>query len=128
MVLFDPSALLPAIVPLAVFFLYRQADNSFPVSRDSWDDEYDYIVVGLGSAGATVAARLSEQPWVKVLGLEAGGSDSLYSDVPLGAITVQQTAIDWQYKTEPQEASCFGLKVSRRRLSSLPSLSNCRTP
>jgi choline dehydrogenase-like flavoprotein len=69
--------------------------------------------VGGGSAGAVVANRLSENPHWKVLLLEAGGSESILSDIPLAAATLQMTPIDWAYQTEPQEASCFGL-INRR--------------
>lgn len=65
--------------------------------------------VGGGSAGAVVASRLSENANWKVLLLEAGGSESILSDIPLAAATLQMTPIDWSYTTEPQEASCFGL-------------------
>lgn len=67
------------------------------------------MAVGGGSAGAVVASRLSENPSWKVLLLEAGGSESILSDIPLAAATLQMTPIDWSYKTVPQEASCFGL-------------------
>lgn len=69
--------------------------------------------VGGGSAGAVLASRLSEVPNWNVLLLEAGSSESILSDIPLAAATLQMTPIDWAYQTEPQEASCFGL-INRR--------------
>jgi choline dehydrogenase-like flavoprotein len=69
--------------------------------------------VGGGSAGATLANRLSEDAHNKVLLLEAGGSESILTDIPIAAATLQMTPIDWAYQTEPQEAACFGL-VNRR--------------
>ncbi|XP_035231009.1 glucose dehydrogenase [FAD, quinone]-like [Stegodyphus dumicola] len=74
---------------------------------------YLYVSVGAGSAGAVVANRLSEDPSVKVLVIEAGGKENLVTDIPLAAAMLQQTPIDWAYQTEPQEAACFGL-VNRR--------------
>ena len=78
--------------------------------RDSWDSEYDFIVIGGGSAGAVVANRLSEDFYTKVLLLEAGGNENLISDIPLAFTSLQQTPMDWNYVTEPQRAACFGHK------------------
>ena len=103
------SSLLPALVPIATLLWIRSADHSISISRNNWDPEYDYIIVGAGSAGAVVANRLSEDPAVKVLLLEAGGSENIFSDIPVAAAALQMTPIDWAYQTEPQEASCFGL-------------------
>ena len=48
-------------------------------------DEFDVVVVGAGSAGCAVAGRLSEDPSVTVLPLEAGGSDDVLEvQVPAG--------------------------------------------
>ena len=66
-------------------------------------DEYDVVVVGAGSAGCAVAGRLSEDPSLEVLLLEAGGSDDLLEvQVPAGLYKVWRTRRDWNYTTEPQ--------------------------
>jgi len=70
---------------------------------------YDYIVLGAGSAGCVVAARLSEDPGCRVLVLEAGGSDdSVFYRTPgmLGLvfeIPKLRAKSDWGYKTVPQQ-------------------------
>jgi choline dehydrogenase len=65
--------------------------------------EADYIVVGAGSAGCVVAARLTEDPSVTVLVLEAGGNDSnLWIHIPLGyGKTIADARVNWMYETEP---------------------------
>jgi choline dehydrogenase len=65
--------------------------------------EADYIVVGAGSAGAALAARLSEDARVTVLLLEAGGPDkALELHVPAAFSKLFRGAYDWNYDTVPQ--------------------------
>jgi len=64
---------------------------------------YDYIVVGAGSAGCVLAARLSEDPSTRVLLLEAGGPDSQTEiHIPAAFGKLFQTEVDWNYHTAPQ--------------------------
>lgn len=67
--------------------------------------EYDYIIVGAGSAGCVMANRLSENPSKRVLLLEAGGPDNNpFIHMPAGlAKLATNTRINWLYKTEPQQ-------------------------
>ncbi|MEL0143384.1 MAG: choline dehydrogenase, partial [Alphaproteobacteria bacterium] len=65
---------------------------------------YDYIVIGAGSAGCVLANRLSADPAVRVLLLEAGGKDSHpLIHIPVGnAKIIPKARYNWQYETEPQ--------------------------
>jgi choline dehydrogenase len=67
-------------------------------------EEFDYIVVGAGSAGCVVAARLSEDPNTKVLLLEAGGDNRHpYLKMPLGFLkAVMDPRFNWGFLTEPE--------------------------
>lgn len=69
--------------------------------------DYDFIVIGGGSAGAVIANRLSEVENWKVLLLEAGDDETFFSDIPGAVQFLQRTNIDWQYKTVPQTGSCL---------------------
>jgi len=66
--------------------------------------EYNYIVVGGGSAGSVMAARLSENPSQRVLLLEAGGTDwHPFIHMPAGlAKLVSLDRINWNYHTQPE--------------------------
>lgn len=69
-------------------------------------DSFDYIVVGAGSAGSALAARLAERGRHSVLVLEAGGSDlHPYIQIPIGYGKVYYDArVNWKYLTEPVPA------------------------
>ena len=64
---------------------------------------YDYIIVGAGSAGCVLAHRLTVDPAISVLLLEAGGSDAHpYIRAPAGFLkTFQNPRFNWCYRTEP---------------------------
>ena len=66
---------------------------------------FQYVVIGAGSAGCVVANRLSADPQMSVLLLEAGGADSRPEiDDPAGMLKTWGSEIDWKYETEPEPA------------------------
>ncbi|RKN71483.1 choline dehydrogenase [Streptomyces klenkii] len=72
-------------------------------ARDAQHESHDYVVVGAGSAGCVLAARLSEDPGVRVLLLEAGPPDDAEAiRVPAAFTTLFRTKYDWDYETEPE--------------------------
>lgn len=64
---------------------------------------YDYVIVGAGSAGCVLASRLTEDPSIRVLLLEAGGPDDAEEiQIPAAYYRLFKTAYDWDYTTERQ--------------------------
>jgi choline dehydrogenase len=68
------------------------------------DGEYDYIVAGAGSAGCILANRLSADPDMRVLVLEAGGRDNwIWFHIPVGYLfAIGNPRSDWCFKTDPE--------------------------
>ncbi|MFD4265468.1 GMC family oxidoreductase [Rhodococcus sp. NPDC058481] len=67
-------------------------------------DVFNYVIVGAGSAGCVLAARLTEDPSVSVLLLEAGGEDDADEiKIPAAFASLFKTKWDWNYETTPQK-------------------------
>lgn len=90
------------------------------------DVVYDFVVVGAGTAGLTIASRLSQHPTVKVAVIEAGDfyeiSNGNLSEVPAytayftGNDPVQKNPlVDWYQYTEPQPVSTLSLTSYTQR-------------
>ncbi|EEB16963.1 glucose dehydrogenase precursor, putative [Pediculus humanus corporis] len=106
--------LIPLLIAGLAYYRYDSLDpESRPIDQYPLYKEYDFIVVGGGSAGAVVASRLSEIPDWKILLLEAGPDENEISDVPALAAFLQLSRLDWQYKTEPTGKACLGMKGGR---------------
>jgi choline dehydrogenase-like flavoprotein len=65
--------------------------------------DFDYIIVGAGSAGCVLAARLSQDPNVRVALVEAGGSDDATEIcMPVAFPQLFKTRYDWDFTSEPE--------------------------
>jgi choline dehydrogenase len=72
---------------------------------------YDYVIVGAGSAGCVLAARLSEDPDVKVCLIEAGPADTADNiHIPAAAAQLFRSQVDWDYDTH-EEPFCDGRRI-----------------
>lgn len=91
--------------------LPRSAKEGFVSDYSPLDkEEFDFIVIGAGSAGCVLANRLSEEPTWNVLLLEAGGNENFFSDIPIFAPFLSITPMSWGYHSEPQAKACRDLR------------------
>ncbi|CAG9768182.1 unnamed protein product [Ceutorhynchus assimilis] len=77
------------------------------------DPEYDFVIIGSGTGGSTVAGRLAEIKQWKILLIEAGDDEPVGTQVPSFATNYLDTSIDWGFKTEPEPVGCQGFEEKR---------------
>lgn len=97
-------------------FLRKGEENLQMESRNSGSDisEFDFIIVGAGTAGCALANRLTENPNWTVLLIEAGQHENLLMDVPLMVQYLQRNLdVDWSYRTQPSNVSCLAMNDNR---------------
>eukprot|EP00095_Tigriopus_kingsejongensis_P012429 snap_masked-scaffold924_size80766-processed-gene-0.4 protein:Tk12429 transcript:snap_masked-scaffold924_size80766-processed-gene-0.4-mRNA-1 annotation:"glucose dehydrogenase" len=109
-----PAGALVVFLGLLIPFLKTELDDPVGIPQyDFWNPiqrSYDYIVVGGGSSGAVVASRLSENPRISVLLIEAGSDGTVISNVPALVGTLYGTDLDWNYKSKARGTACLGMK------------------
>ncbi|XP_033214565.1 glucose dehydrogenase [FAD, quinone]-like [Belonocnema kinseyi] len=90
------------------FLMEHSVDDKYQSQKiDTGPVEYDFIIVGAGSAGSVLANRLTEISDWNVLLLEAGREEPEAADIPGMIYAIEQTDIDWNYRTQPDEHSCL---------------------
>ncbi|CAG5044447.1 unnamed protein product [Parnassius apollo] len=116
------SLVIEAMLQTPMLQLHQSDPDILSILQDRYDlpkgfkgplVEYDFIVVGAGSAGSVLASRLSEGRKASVLLLEAGKGESLFTGIPALAPLFQQTDYVWPYLMEHQPGVCMGMKNER---------------
>nr|XP_045600509.1 glucose dehydrogenase [FAD, quinone]-like isoform X2 [Procambarus clarkii] len=99
-----------ALLRLLVASLLREAGDQLHDQSHDLSPAYDFIIVGGGSAGSVMAARLAEVAEWKVLLLEAGGQQPPESLVPALNVALFQSDVDWNFRSTPQKYSLKAFK------------------
>ena len=112
--------LIISILPFLPLFIYSIAyleifwEQLFTFQEPDFSQtEYDYIIVGGGSAGCVLARRLSDDGVSKVALIEAGGTPSILTSIPALASFLQLSPFDWSYRTVRQDNACLAMKDGR---------------
>lgn len=91
--------IIPVLIASLAYYNYDLFDpENRPFNIKQVDREYDFIIVGGGSAGSVLANRLSEISSWKILLLEAGGHETEISDVPILSLYLHKSKMDWKYR------------------------------
>src|SRR5215472_16290650 len=100
----------------------QQGDRQIPsisaassqIGRHDMSEQFDFVIVGGGSAGAVIASRLSEDPSCRVALIEAGDRPPAVSAMPIACASMQlNPETDWMYTADPDKA---GLGLNGRRV------------
>lgn len=92
-------SILPILIASLVYYNYDLFDpENRPFNVKTIEPEYDFVIIGGGSAGSVLANRLSEISNWKILLLEAGGHETEISDVPILSLYLHKSKLDWKYR------------------------------
>lgn len=96
-----PLSLVIQMMTVSLLSVERQRNYNKNVELNEWKPEYDYVVIGSGTGGGIVSRRLADTG-ASVLLLEAGGPQTVTSDIPANADGLLDTDQDWRFRTVPQ--------------------------
>ncbi|XP_039307163.1 glucose dehydrogenase [FAD, quinone]-like [Solenopsis invicta] len=106
--------IIPVLIVALAYFNYDLIDpENHPRVTKQLKKDYDFVIVGGGSAGSVLANRLTENPEWSVLLLEAGGHETEITDVPILSLFLHKSKLDYKYRTQPQDTACQAM-VDRR--------------
>lgn len=111
------TSLVFSFITISNLIYNRQEQYDRITARSRWNDQYDYIIVGGGTAGSVLASRLSEDASISVLLIEAGGSETVSSNTPALADTLLGSMVDWKFTSIPQDHSCLAMNDRQCLLS-----------
>ncbi|XP_015907095.2 glucose dehydrogenase [FAD, quinone]-like [Parasteatoda tepidariorum] len=103
---------IPALIPS----LKKQKHS--PNTASDVKKSYDYVIIGAGSAGSVLANRLSANPCVSVVVLEAGSTPPILTEIPSAERFFVHSSIDWDFESVPQQRSGQNLKERKVRYAS----------
>jgi choline dehydrogenase-like flavoprotein len=91
-----------------------KVNNNNAQGGNKMPETFDFVIVGGGSAGAVIAARLSEDPTCRVALIEAGGRPPEVASIPIACGAMQlNPEVDWMYTADPGDKTGHGLNGRR---------------
>ncbi|XP_004921999.1 glucose dehydrogenase [FAD, quinone] isoform X1 [Bombyx mori] len=103
------------IVTLFTYIIYY-SDIFASIYLKTVETEYDYIIVGSGTAGSIIAHRIATETNYTYIVLEAGSKGHGLLDIPVLSPFLHKSVYDWNYETSPQENACWGMVDHKCRL------------